>query len=63
TYLPFGAGKRSCIGEAFARMQVSIALQKICSTYDFDIKSDGRESSALTLKPKGKMEMQIKEKI
>lgn len=60
TYLPFGAGKRSCLGEAFARMQVSIALQKICAAYEFDIPSNGKESSALTLKPADKMIMNLK---
>jgi cytochrome P450 len=60
TYLPFGAGKRSCIGEAFARMQVSIALQRICAAYEFDIPSNVKESSALTLKPAEKMIMTLK---
>lgn len=59
-YLPFGAGKRSCMGEVFARMQVSIALRKICADFDFFIQGTTRESSTLTLKPKGKMMLRLK---
>ena len=62
TFLSFGAGKRSCMGEIFARMQVSIALKKICESFDFSIEGDVKESSSLTLKPAGKIMLNIKPK-
>lgn len=62
TYLPFGAGKRSCMGEVFARMQVNIALRKFCEEFDFGLNSKVKESSMLTLKPKGKMMFTLQRK-
>ena len=62
TYLPFGAGKRSCMGEVFARMQVSIALRKICDKFDFTISDIVKESSTLTLKPAGRMMLTLKQR-
>lgn len=35
-WLPFGAGPRRCLGEAFARLEASIALGTILSTFRFE---------------------------
>lgn len=59
-YLPFGAGKRSCMGEVFARMQVSMALQRICREFDFSLNGDVKESASLTLKPASGMSLSLK---
>ena len=59
TYLPFGAGKRSCMGEVFARMQVNSALRYICNNSDFTIHGKIKESSSLTLKPSGKVTINL----
>lgn len=33
TYFPFGAGQRSCIGEAFARQELRLALERILARW------------------------------
>ncbi len=61
SYIPFGAGIRSCMGEYFARMQVASALLKLCKEYDFEI-TDGskvKESPSLTLKPSKRFHLKL----
>jgi cytochrome P450 len=41
TYLPFGAGPRQCIGNAFARMEAVMALATIGRHWDFEAVDDG----------------------
>lgn len=61
SYLPFGAGIRSCMGEYFARMQVASALLQLCKEYDFNMinKTNVKESPSLTLKPSKRFKIKL----
>ena len=61
SYLPFGAGIRSCMGEYFARMQVASALLQLCKEYDFSIVNNQKikESPSLTLKPSKRFNIKL----
>ena len=55
SFLPFGAGRRVCVGEALARMELFVFLSNIL--YRYDILTDGEEPDldgefSIILKPK-----------
>jgi len=61
-YLPFGGGKRICIGNQFALMEAQIVLSTIASEVDFDLIST-REPQAeplLTLRPKDGIRVRVR---
>lgn len=64
SYLPFGAGPRSCIGSAFALQEASIVLATIIR--DFDLELAERHSvwpvQKVTLRPRGGLPMFIKKR-
>ena len=52
TYVPFGGGKRTCIGAAFAQIEAKVVLARILQ--QFELKDTGREvktSMGATLEP------------
>lgn len=51
SYLPFGAGPRSCIGEALARQELFIFMASMLQRFDFDV-SDDRQLPCLVGDPK-----------
>jgi cytochrome P450 family 110 len=53
-FFPFGGGKRRCIGEALAQLEMKLVLATIVSNYKFALKSDRPEQTArrgVTLAP------------
>ncbi|MFI6776266.1 cytochrome P450 [Nocardia sp. NPDC050412] len=53
SYLPFGAGGRFCIGNAFAMMEMQLALSTIVRRFEVTIENpDFTPMSGLTLNPK-----------
>lgn len=62
-YFPFGGGARSCIGRAFAYMEVQIALSMIIRSFNFKLCPDQRvdTESLFTLRPKYGLTMTVSE--
>lgn len=59
-FFPFGGGKRRCIGEALAMLELKLVLATIISEYDLELKSDRPEPPArrgVTLAPKTGVQM------
>jgi cytochrome P450 len=58
-WFPFGAGPRSCIGEHFARMVLSLAVAAIAQRWTLQLTRSGlpKVRSLLTLKPRGAVRM------
>ncbi len=57
-YVPFGAGPRTCIGSAFARLELSLALATIAQRYRIDLAEPARPIEVLpvlTLQPRGQV--------
>ena len=62
-FFPFGGGKRRCIGEALAKLEMKLVLATIISNYDLELASDRPETPArrgVTLAPKTGVEMVFK---
>ena len=54
-FFPFGGGKRRCIGEALAKLELKLVLATIISHYELELESDRPEVPArrgVTLAPK-----------
>lgn len=54
-FFPFGGGKRRCIGEALANLELKLVLATMISQYELELKSDRPEVPArrgVTLAPK-----------
>ncbi len=65
-FFPFGGGKRRCIGEALAKLEMKLVLATIIANYDLELTSDKPESPArrgVTLAPKTGVKMIFKGKI
>lgn len=57
-YFPFGAGPRRCIGQQFAMTEAKLIVATIAQQYTFDRQyTDLTLSAAVTLQPKGSVEM------
>lgn len=65
SFLPFGLGPRSCIGEMFARMEMKTILIILLSRFQFN-RDDTNEViplATITLRPKNGLKIYIKEKV
>ena len=65
-FFPFGGGKRRCIGEALAMMELKLVLATIVAEYDLELNSDRPELPArrgVTLAPKQGVQMVFKGKV
>ncbi len=64
-FFPFGGGKRRCIGEALAKLEMKLALATIISSYELELKSHRPEAPArrgVTLAPQTGVQMIFKGK-
>jgi cytochrome P450 len=55
TWIPFGGGRRRCIGASFATLEMKIALRAALSTYRVEPAADGVELTrrrSITLSPR-----------
>ncbi|WP_061001631.1 cytochrome P450 [Mycolicibacterium mucogenicum] len=61
SYLPFGAGPRSCIGQHFAMQQATLALADITRRFEIDSLSDDFPTTvAFTVTPDGPVPAQVR---
>lgn len=62
SYLPFGGGQRTCIGNAFAMMEAVIVLATLVSRFDFELISKGQISlePSITLRPRHGIQMKVR---
>lgn len=65
-FFPFGGGKRRCIGEALAQLELKLVLATIVANYDLELANDKPESPArrgVTLAAKTGVKMVFRGKI
>jgi cytochrome P450 len=60
-YLPFGAGPRVCVGNAFAKMESKLLLADMLSRWDFSLHPDTRVEAepGITLRPRHGLRMRL----
>lgn len=60
-YLPFGAGQRKCIGEAFALLEASVVLETLGPRWRFALQPGWqvRNDASVTLRPRGGLPMRL----
>ncbi len=49
--MPFGLGRRNCVGQTLALLELKVVLATLFYSYDFEITSEIEEMSILSLKP------------
>ncbi|KAL7101742.1 hypothetical protein ACP275_08G073800 [Erythranthe tilingii] len=61
-FIPFAAGPRNCVGQAFALMEAKIILAMLISRFSFDISENYRHAPVivLTMKPKYGVQIRLK---
>ena len=54
-YLPFGAGRRVCIGSTFALAEATLITAAISASYEFELSGDAEvvPQATVTLRPTG----------
>lgn len=60
-WIPFGGGRRGCIGAGFARLEAVLALARVCRHYRLDLAGSGlpRPRGFVTLRPAGPVSMRL----
>jgi cytochrome P450 len=60
-WIPFGGGKRGCVGAGFARPEAVLVLARLCRHYRFDLASPAlpRPRGLVTLRPAGPVLMRL----
>jgi cytochrome P450 len=60
-WIPFGGGKRGCIGAGFARQEAVLVLARLCRHYRLDLEGPGlpRPRGFVTLRPAGPVRMRL----
>jgi cytochrome P450 len=60
-YLPFGAGQRACIGQAFAMIEAQLIVATLASKLRFEYTGTGplRVRAGVTISPRGGMPMRL----
>ena len=61
-YLPFGAGRRTCVGSQFALLEAALIAATVAQRYDLDL-VDGtpvEPEATVTLRPKGGLPMRLR---
>ncbi|HEX6527293.1 MAG TPA: cytochrome P450 [Streptosporangiaceae bacterium] len=60
-WIPFGGGKRGCIGAGFARQEAVLVLARLCRQYRLDLIGPGmpRPRGFVTLRPAGPVRMRL----
>ena len=63
SYIPFGAGKRACIGGAISQVENTLALSILLRRFRPEYAGDGppRLNATVTLTPKGGLKFRIRE--
>ncbi|HEU5416515.1 MAG TPA: cytochrome P450 [Streptosporangiaceae bacterium] len=61
SWIPFGGGRRGCIGAGFARREAVLILARICRRYRLDLTGPGlpRPRGFVTLRPAGPVRMRL----
>ncbi|MBO0849315.1 MAG: cytochrome P450 [Pseudonocardia sp.] len=61
SYLPFGGGRRICVGASFAQLEAALILASVASRYRLDLVSGApvRTSAGVTLHPRGAIPMTV----
>ncbi|KAL7141710.1 hypothetical protein ABFS83_08G071600 [Erythranthe nasuta] len=61
-FIPFAAGPRNCVGQAFALMEAKIILAMLISKFSFEISENYRHAPVivLTMKPKYGVQIRLK---
>ena len=61
SYIPFGGGRRACVGQSFAELETVLVLAAITQRYRLELTGAGlpRPAAYVTLRPRGGMPMRL----
>lgn len=53
SFIPFTLGRRNCVGQALARLELDYVVAMLCSRFHFSIDDEGTRDHFITLRPVG----------
>ena len=65
-FIPFSTGKRGCVGQTLALLEMKLVIATLFYSYDFELISEVEELYFLTLKPQNanfKISRRVKESV
>jgi len=64
-WIPFGGGRRGCVGNVFAATEMVVVLTMLCQGYRLDLGPAGRPTplGAVTLQPRGGLHMVLSRRV
>jgi len=51
--MPFSLGRRNCVGQSLAKVEIANVLSRLCANYTFTVEDEGDFNMSITYHPVG----------
>jgi len=53
SFMPFSLGRRNCVGQSLAKVEIVNVLSRLCTNYTFTVEEEGTFDLSITYRPVG----------